>query len=176
MAITTSMPDGLRQTSTRVCCEFDLQSRRFEVVELDGLAHADGSVMFGADGVDLVDGVASFSIDGRRFAVRPKADDLTIAVATGTQALPASRPNGHRAGGVPTSRLTDLLTSREMQIVELVSTGLRNKQIASRLQLSEYTVAAYVKQICHKLQVNNRTAMVSRCFQAATQSGPHVVV
>lgn len=165
MAILTSMPDGQRQTSTRVCCEFDLQSHRFEVVELDGLAHTDGSGMFGADGVDLADGVASFSIEGRRFAVRPKA-------AVGRPELSASVPlaaSVQKTRGVPSSRLTDLLTSREMQIVELVSTGLRNKQIASRLQLSEYTVAAYVKQICHKLQVNNRTAMVSRCFQAATQ-------
>lgn len=163
MAIPTSMPDGQRQTSTRVCCEFDLQSHRFEVVELDGLAHTDGSVMFGADGVDLADGVASFSIDGRRFAVRPKE-----AVARADLRMPVPAPV-QKSRGVPSSRLTDLLTSREMQIVELVSTGLRNKQIASRLQLSEYTVAAYVKQICHKLQVNNRTAMVSRCFQAATQ-------
>jgi len=165
MAIPTSMPDGPRQTSTRVCCEFDLQSHRFEVVELDGLAHTDGSVMFGADGVDLADGVASFSIDGRRFAVRPKE-----AVAHADLRMPAPVPAPvQKSRSVPSSRLTDLLTSREMQIVELVSTGLRNKQIASRLQLSEYTVAAYVKQICHKLQVNNRTAMVSRCFQAAAQ-------
>jgi DNA-binding NarL/FixJ family response regulator len=164
MAIFTSMADGRRQTSTRVCCEFDLQSHRFEVVELDGLAHTDGSVMFGADGVDLADGVASFSIDGRRFAVRPKE---TVARADLRMPVPAPV---QKSRGVPSSRLTDLLTSREMQIVELVSTGLRNKQIASRLQLSEYTVAAYVKQICHKLQVNNRTAMVSRCFQAATQA------
>jgi len=161
------MPDGQRQTSTRVCCEFDLQSHRFEVVELDGLAHTDGSVMFGADGVDLADGVASFSIDGRRFAVRPKE---AVARADLRMPAPPLPVPAQKSRGVPSSRLTDLLTSREMQIVELVSTGLRNKQIASRLQLSEYTVAAYVKQICHKLQVNNRTAMVSRCFQAATQA------
>jgi len=149
-----------------VCCEFDLHAHRFEVVELDGLAHADGSGMFGVDGVDLADGLASFSIDGRRFAVRPKSAAAQLMMPP----VPAPAPTGQRPRGVPSSRLTDLLTSREMQIVELVSTGLRNKQIASRLQLSEYTVAAYVKQICHKLQVNNRTAMVSRCYQAATQA------
>lgn len=161
MAITTRTQDVSRHESTRVCCEFDWQSRRFEIVELDDLALGDGSGMFRAESVDLSDGIARFSIDGRQFAVRPKHG----ALFAGARAV-------RTPGPVPAGRLADLLTSREMQIVELVSTGLRNKQIASRLQLSEYTVAAYVKQICHKLQVSNRTAMVSRWFQAGVPTAP----
>ena len=61
--------------------------------------------------------------------------------------------------------LDTILTAREREIARLVATGLRNKQIAYELRLSEYTVAAYVKHVCYKLQVRNRTAMVTRCSQ-----------
>lgn len=61
--------------------------------------------------------------------------------------------------------LHDILTAREREIARLVAGGLRNKQIAYELRLSEYTVAAYIKHICYKLQVRNRTAMVTRCTQ-----------
>lgn len=61
--------------------------------------------------------------------------------------------------------LHGILTTREREIVRLVAAGLRNKQIAYELHLSEYTVAAYLKHISYKLQVRNRTAMVTRWNQ-----------
>jgi DNA-binding CsgD family transcriptional regulator len=64
--------------------------------------------------------------------------------------------------------LCEILTVREREIVRQVASGLRNKQIAYELRLSEYTVAAYIKHICYKLQVRNRTAMVTRCNQLGT--------
>jgi DNA-binding CsgD family transcriptional regulator len=68
--------------------------------------------------------------------------------------------------------LDAILTAREREIARLVAAGLRNKQIAYELRLSEYTVAAYVKHVCYKLQVRNRTAMVTRCSQlGATPPG-----
>lgn len=66
-------------------------------------------------------------------------------------------------GRSPGDALGELLTLREREIARLVAAGLRNKQIAFELRLSEYTVAAYIKHICYKLQVRNRTAMVTRC-------------
>jgi len=75
-------------------------------------------------------------------------------------------------GGHARDRLCEILTLREREIARLVAAGLRNKQIAYELRLSEYTVAAYIKHICYKLQFRNRTAMVTRCNQlgAATLS------
>lgn len=67
------------------------------------------------------------------------------------------------AGAQARDRLCEILTLREREIARLVAAGLRNKQIADELRLSEYTVAAYIKHICYKLQVRNRTAMVTRC-------------
>lgn len=61
------------------------------------------------------------------------------------------------------SSLTNLLTGRELQIVALVATGLCNKQIASRLQISEWTVSSYLRRIFIKLGVDSRAAMVYHC-------------
>jgi len=49
------------------------------------------------------------------------------------------------------------LTRREMEVLELVGRGLRNKDIAQRLFLSEKTVKNHISSIFAKLQVNDRT-------------------
>ena len=49
------------------------------------------------------------------------------------------------------------LTRREMEVLELVGKGLRNKDIAERLFLSEKTVKNHISSIFMKLQVNDRT-------------------
>lgn len=49
------------------------------------------------------------------------------------------------------------LTRREMEILELLGKGLRNKNIADRLFLSEKTVKNHISSIFVKLQVNDRT-------------------
>lgn len=48
------------------------------------------------------------------------------------------------------------LTLRERQILELLATGLSNKEIAGNLELAEKTVKHYVTNILEKLQVRNR--------------------
>jgi len=49
------------------------------------------------------------------------------------------------------------LTRREMEVLELLGRGLRNREIAQRLYLSEKTVKNHVSGILAKLQVNDRT-------------------
>lgn len=53
------------------------------------------------------------------------------------------------------------LTPREIDVLELVAEGLRNKEIAASLGLSETTVQVHVKNILSKLRVNDRTAAVN---------------
>jgi DNA-binding NarL/FixJ family response regulator len=53
------------------------------------------------------------------------------------------------------------LTPREIQVMELVSEGRRNKEIASRLGISEETVQVHLKNIFAKLKVSERTAAVN---------------
>jgi DNA-binding NarL/FixJ family response regulator len=53
------------------------------------------------------------------------------------------------------------LTPREIQVLELLSQGNRNKTIASTLGISEETVQVHIKNIFGKLKVNERTAAVN---------------
>ena len=54
------------------------------------------------------------------------------------------------------------LTGRELEIAVLVAQGHPTKTIAYRLQISEWTVATYIRRIYCKLNVDNRAAMVYR--------------
>ncbi len=57
----------------------------------------------------------------------------------------------------------DLLSERELQIVDLVAHGKSNKQIASKLKISEWTVSTHLRRVFIKLDVDSRAAMVYRC-------------
>lgn len=61
------------------------------------------------------------------------------------------------------------LTARELQIVSLVAEGRVNKEIATRLSISTWTVSAHLRRIFAKLGVDTRAAMVSRCFGATAE-------
>lgn len=60
-----------------------------------------------------------------------------------------------RAPGEPDDALSEL-TTREYQILEKVSRGLTNKEIAAAFQISEKTVKHYMSNIMQKLHVRNR--------------------
>jgi two-component system NarL family response regulator len=53
------------------------------------------------------------------------------------------------------------LTPRETEVISLMSTGLTNAQIASRIGRTEETVKVHVKNILQKLDARDRTAAVT---------------
>jgi len=53
------------------------------------------------------------------------------------------------------------LTPRELEVLELIRDGNRNKQIADQLSISETTVNFHIKNIMEKLQANDRTHAVT---------------
>jgi DNA-binding CsgD family transcriptional regulator len=55
-------------------------------------------------------------------------------------------------------RRTAGLTSREVEVLQLLADGLSNAEIADRLVLSQRTVHAHLRSIYDKLGVNSRTA------------------
>ena len=57
-------------------------------------------------------------------------------------------------------RSDDLLTKREMEIVELVCLGLRNRQIADRCTLTEGTVKIHLNSVYRKLGVASRAELI----------------
>jgi len=59
--------------------------------------------------------------------------------------------------GPPRDPVTDQLTPKEHQILDLIGEGLTNRQIATRLSLAEKTVKNYVSALLAKLGVESRT-------------------
>ncbi|MDQ6739912.1 MAG: response regulator transcription factor [Actinomycetota bacterium] len=57
------------------------------------------------------------------------------------------------------------LSAREVQLVELLATGMSNRAIAKALFISEATVKTHLVHIYEKLGVDNRTAAISVATQ-----------
>ena len=60
---------------------------------------------------------------------------------------------------------TELLSGREVEVLQLMAKGSANKEIASSLSLSESTVKTHVANIFGKLEVNDRTGAVTKAMQ-----------
>ncbi len=61
------------------------------------------------------------------------------------------------------SSSVEALSPRETEIMTLVAQGLENREIASRLYLSEKTIQNHLTRIYEKLKVSNRTQAVNVC-------------
>jgi DNA-binding CsgD family transcriptional regulator/tetratricopeptide (TPR) repeat protein len=86
----------------------------------------------------------------QRLGARPAASIVARRLRErGAQGL----PRGPRPG---TQQNPANLTSRQVEVLELVAQGLRNADIAARLFLSERTVAHHVSAILRKLEVPSR--------------------
>ena len=60
----------------------------------------------------------------------------------------------------------DELTPRELEVLRLIAQGLRNREIAQKLYLSQKTVGNYVSNIFTKLQVADRVQAALRAREA----------
>jgi len=87
--------------------------------------------------------------------------DLQIMSAYGGETT-TSRVPRVASFAAPLSAIHELLTRRELEIIELMAHGDTNRQIAERLIVSEGTVKAHVRQILRKLKAANRAEAVSR--------------
>jgi two-component system, NarL family, response regulator YdfI len=61
----------------------------------------------------------------------------------------------------PARELPEPLTPREREVLQMISAGLGNKEIAGRLSISEHTVKFHVASILGKLGASTRTEAVS---------------
>jgi DNA-binding NarL/FixJ family response regulator len=57
--------------------------------------------------------------------------------------------------GIPVRKRTDLLTSRESEVLQLIAEGKPNKQIASDLCISIKTVEKHRQQVMNKLNIHD---------------------
>ncbi|APB34523.1 transcriptional regulator LuxR family transcriptional regulator [Gloeomargarita lithophora Alchichica-D10] len=59
-----------------------------------------------------------------------------------------------------------VLSEREVEIVELVAAGLKNQDIARRLEISKRTVDNHISNILTKTATENRVALVRWALQS----------
>ena len=62
----------------------------------------------------------------------------------------------------PAAKPKQNLSTRELQVLELLSTGFIYKEIADKLGISYETVHTYIRRIYEKLQVRTRTEAVAK--------------
>jgi DNA-binding NarL/FixJ family response regulator len=82
----------------------------------------------------------------------------------------AARRSGSGGGEVipfasPLKELEQEPTNREIEVLQLVSEGLVNREIGNRLFLSEETVKSHVRHLLAKLQARSRAHAVAVGFR-----------
>jgi DNA-binding NarL/FixJ family response regulator len=75
----------------------------------------------------------------------------------------------HLAVAERPSQTASSLTSREAEIAHFVSCGLRNKEIACELHLSEGTVKMHLHHIYEKLRIGGRTQLALSTARACAR-------
>ena len=65
-----------------------------------------------------------------------------------------------------------VLSERETEILDLIAKGMRNREIATKLNIAEKTVKNHVSNILKALQVNSRTEAAMKAIKARIVEGP----
>ena len=88
--------------------------------------------------------------------VRKESIQAIRAVSSGRRYIPA-QVGAQIAEHLPRPDIT----SREIEVLQLIASGFRNKEVAHRLSISEATVNAHIKHILEKLNASDRTHAVT---------------
>jgi DNA-binding NarL/FixJ family response regulator len=67
---------------------------------------------------------------------------------------------------------TDSLTERELEVIRLVAEGLHNKEVASRLFISEATVKHHLTSVFSKLELSSRFALIIFAYRRGIAQPP----
>jgi len=94
-------------------------------------------------------------------AVRAAAAGLVALDRSLAPLLAAAVPVAQEGAFAAASLAGEALTPREREILQLMAEGLQNKQIASRLSISQHTVKFHVASVLAKLGAASRTEAVT---------------
>jgi DNA-binding NarL/FixJ family response regulator len=121
-----------------------------------------GALEAGAAGYLLKDAEADQVVDGIRKARR---GEMPLGAAVSRQLA--------RAFSAPGRAVADTLTAREHEVLALLAAGLSNREVASRLVISERTARTHVSSILDKLGLRSRTqAALYAIQQGLAQATP----
>jgi DNA-binding NarL/FixJ family response regulator len=97
-------------------------------------------------------------------AVRVVAAGESLLAPTVTSRL--VREFARRSGGRPQREVLAGLTHREVEVLQLVATGLSNAELAERLVVSHATAKTHVSRILAKLGLRDRAQLVVAAYEA----------
>lgn len=95
-------------------------------------------------------------------AITPATAVRIIAEFRRRETGAAPRGGDARPGDAPDP---NQLTERELEVLGLVTAGLRNKEIAARLAVSENTAKFHLRNILEKLHAESRTELATRALR-----------
>ncbi len=152
--IDLSLPDGPGIELIAMVAARHPQARAVVTTIFDDDAHLFGALAAGADGY-LLKGMPADELMEHLDAIQTGAPPLSPAIARRMlehfrQTSPVAAP--------PPSAVGDLtpLTPRELEVLRYIGRGLRVAETARLLELTENTVAGYVKSLYRKLNVSSR--------------------
>jgi DNA-binding NarL/FixJ family response regulator len=73
----------------------------------------------------------------------------------------------------PKVHITNALTDRERQVVDLICKGLKNKEIGERLFITETTVRHHLTSVFSKLEITSRLELVIYAFRNNLVKAPN---
>jgi len=95
------------------------------------------------------------------YRVMPSLFDLVVQDRNFRRLLSRIGITSSKHGLAPVSySKSDELSLREKQVIRLIAAGLRNKEVADKLNISTVTVKSHLTHIYRKLEVPNRTSML----------------
>lgn len=114
-------------------------------------AGAVGYLVKGASAREIRDGVLAASAGGS-----PISPGIARKVVAYFQA---------QAPPPPAPEAQQFLSVRERTVLDSLATGLRNKEVAAQLNVSEHTVRTYVRRAFAKLQATSRAEAVAKLYR-----------
>ncbi|THF76033.1 response regulator [Cohnella fermenti] len=99
----------------------------------------------------------------------PLNPELALSILREFAGREASAGPGNAAAGGPSRRegggYREPLTAREKEILQEVARGLKNREVALALGLSEHTVKNHLKNILQKLHLDNRVQLTRYAYE-----------
>ena len=139
----------LKQTHPKMlfmmCTVYEEDEKIFEALK----AGANGYIIKKTAPSKLLDAIKELNNGGA-----PMSSQIARKVVSAFQNKPSLAAEG----------LVEILTKRELEILEMLSSGLVYKEIADKLNISSETVRKHVYNVYHKLHVSNRVEAVNKYF------------
>jgi RNA polymerase sigma factor (sigma-70 family) len=157
------------------CLVADVRMPGMSGLELQRALHTRGidrSIVFITGRGDIPTTVQAMKAGAVTFLAKPVQRAELVAAVREAIARDTETRAQHREQQEISRRLASL-TPRERQVLELVATGMLNKQIAAELGAAEKTIKVHRGRIMGKMQVRTATALVGLLSRAElARTGP----